>query len=84
MSFQGPERLSNLAGVDYCQASHGAEPRSLWPEVLNFPNVSTLFNTVPHVVVTPPTIKLFSLIFHNCTFATVMNHNRNICVFLCS
>ena len=38
------------------------------------------FNTVPHVVVTP-TIKLFSLLLHNCNFATVMNNNANICVF---
>ena len=26
----------------------------------------------------PPTIKLFALLFHNYTFATVMNHNINI------
>jgi hypothetical protein len=30
------------------------------------------FNTVPPVVVTP-TIKLFSLLLHNCNFATIMN-----------
>ncbi|MEX5533301.1 hypothetical protein, partial [Pseudomonas syringae] len=34
-------------------------------------------NTVLHVEVTP-TIKLFVLLFHNCNFATVMNHNVNI------
>lgn len=39
-------------------------------------NVTTL-NTVPHVTVTPIT-KLFSLILHNCDFATVMKCNVNI------
>ena len=41
------------------------------------------FNIVPHVVVNPPppTIKLFLLLLQNCNFATVMNHNVNICVF---
>lgn len=33
------------------------------------------FNTVPHVVT--PTITLFSLLLHDCNFATAMNH---ICV----
>jgi hypothetical protein len=33
------------------------------------------FNNVPHVVVTP-TIKLFSLLFHNCNFATVMSQYK--------
>jgi hypothetical protein len=37
------------------------------------------FNTVPHAVVTPLTIKLFSLLFHNCNFATVMSCNVKIC-----
>jgi hypothetical protein len=41
------------------------------------------FNTVPHVVVTPPsppTIKLIPLLLlYNCNFATVMNLNANIC-----
>lgn len=35
------------------------------------------FNTVPHVVVTPDCKIL--LLLHNCNFATVMNHNANIC-----
>jgi hypothetical protein len=35
------------------------------------------FNTVPHVVVTL-TVKLFSLLLHNCNFAIVMKHNINI------
>ena len=30
----------------------------------------------------PPTIKLFFLLLHNLNFATVMNHNVNLCVFL--
>ena len=34
------------------------------PEVLSLPNAATL-NTVPQVVVTPPTIKLFLLLPHN-------------------
>ena len=38
------------------------------------------FNIVPCVVVNPPTIKLF-LLLHNSRFATVMNHDVNICVF---
>jgi len=29
----------------------------------------------------PPIIKLFLLLLHNCNFATVMNHNVNICVY---
>jgi hypothetical protein len=28
-----------------------------------------------------PTVKLFSLLFHNCYLASVMNHNINMCVF---
>jgi hypothetical protein len=35
-------------------------------------------NTIPHAAVTPPTIELFLLLFHNCNFATVMNRNVNI------
>jgi len=38
--------------------------------VLNIPNAVT----VPHVVVTPPTIKLF----HNRNFATIVNCKVNI------
>ena len=30
---------------------------------------------------TPPIIKLFLFLLHNCNFATVVNHNANICVF---
>jgi hypothetical protein len=33
------------------------------------------FNTVPHAMVTSPTIKLFSLLLHNCNFAMVIDHN---------
>jgi hypothetical protein len=29
-----------------------------------------------------PTIKLFSLLLHNCEFTTVVNYNVNNCVFL--
>jgi hypothetical protein len=38
------------------------------------------FNIAPHAVVTPPppTITVFSLLLHDCNFATVMNHNVNI------
>ena len=36
-----------------------------------------LFNRAPHVVVTP-NHKIISLLLHNCSFATVMNHNVNI------
>jgi hypothetical protein len=36
------------------------------------------FNTVPHVVVTCPTIQLSLLLLYNCNFATVWNHNLNI------
>ena len=36
--------------------------------VLTPPNAATL-NTIPHVVVTPPTIKLFSTILSNYNFA---------------
>jgi hypothetical protein len=39
------------------------------------------FNTVPHVVVTP-NIKLFSLLLHNCNFASVLNCSVNICISL--
>jgi hypothetical protein len=45
--------------------------------VLNLPNAA-ISNTVPHVVVTPPTIKLFLLLLHNSNFATVRNRNVNI------
>lgn len=45
--------------------------------VLSLPNTQTL-NTVPHIVVTPPTIKLLVLILHNCNSDTVMNHNVSI------
>ena len=38
------------------------------------------FNTVSHIVVIPTT-KLFLLVLHNCNFATVMNHNINVCGF---
>jgi hypothetical protein len=33
------------------------------------------------VVTLPPSLKSFSLPFHNCKFATVTNCNTNICVF---
>jgi hypothetical protein len=36
------------------------------------------FNTDPRVVVTPPTVKLFVLLLHNCNFATVMNLGGNM------
>jgi hypothetical protein len=36
------------------------------------------FNGVSHVVVTPPTIKISSLLLHNHMFATIMNHIVNI------
>jgi hypothetical protein len=36
-----------------------------------------LFNTVPHVVVTP-SHKIVSLTLYNCNFATVINHTTNI------
>jgi hypothetical protein len=47
--------------------------------VLNLPDaVTDPFNTaVPHVMVTPPTAKLFSFLLQNCNFATVMNCNIN-------
>ena len=44
--------------------------------VPNLPDAAT-FNIVPHVAVTP-TIKLFSFLLHNCTFATVVHHDVNI------
>lgn len=50
------------------------EPRSAG---LNLPYAVT----APHVVVTTPTMKLFSLLLHNCNFAADMNYNINICVF---
>lgn len=49
--------------------------------VLNLPNAETPLIMVPHIVVTSPTIKLFSLLLHNCNVATVMNRNINIHVF---
>lgn len=38
-------------------------------------------STVLHVVVTPPTTKLFLVLLHNYNFATVMNYNVKISVF---
>ena len=46
------------------------------PMVLNLTE-PRFFNTIPHVVVTPPTVKLLLLLFHNCNLATVMNHTVN-------
>jgi hypothetical protein len=40
----------------------------------NLPNAA--FSTVHHVVLTP-TIKLFSLLNHDCNFAAVVNGNVN-------
>jgi hypothetical protein len=40
------------------------------------------FNTAPHGVVTPPTIRLFLLRLRSCNFATVVSHNVNIYAFL--
>jgi hypothetical protein len=40
------------------------------------------FNTAPYVVVSPPTIQLFSWLLYNCNFATVINHSVNTCVLL--
>lgn len=34
------------------------------------------FNTVPHAELSP-TIKLFSSLLYNCSFATIVNHNVN-------
>ena len=45
--------------------------------VFNLPNDAN-YNAIPHVVVTPPAIKLFLLLFYTCSFATVMNYNVNI------
>ena len=46
--------------------------------VLNLPNAE-IFNPVPRVVVTPNhKITFVATSYH---FATVMNHNANICVF---
>ena len=39
------------------------------------------FNTISSCCVHLPTKRLFLLLLHNCNFATVMNHNVNICVF---
>lgn len=36
------------------------------------------FNSVPHVVVSPPTIKLFSMPLFNYKFAFVVNRDVNI------
>lgn len=36
------------------------------------------FNTVPHVLVTSPTIKIISLLTQNCNVAATMNYNVNI------
>lgn len=38
------------------------------------------FTTTPHAVVTPKH-KIILLLLRNCNFATVVNHNVNICVF---
>lgn len=35
-------------------------------------------NTIHHIVVTP-NYKIMSLLLHNYDFATVMNHNLNVC-----
>ena len=43
--------------------------------VLNLPNAVTLFNTVPHAVVTP-NHKIISLLLHNCNFVTVRNRDK--------
>jgi hypothetical protein len=43
-------------------------------------NAMTL-NTVPRVVVTP-TIKLFTLLLHNCNFATAMNSDISMCFLM--
>lgn len=40
--------------------------------VPKLPNAVT-FTKAPHIVVTPPTVKLFSLLLHSCNFATVEN-----------
>ena len=40
--------------------------------VLDVTNATTLFTTVPSVVVTP-IIELFLLLLHDCNFATVKN-----------
>lgn len=48
--------------------------------VFNLPNVEH-FNIFLHVVVILPIMKLFLLLLNNCSFATVMNHDENICVF---
>lgn len=41
----------------------------------HFPNVTTL-HEVPHVTMTPPTVKLLSLVLHNFSFATVRNCSK--------
>lgn len=47
--------------------------------VLTLPNAeATLLVEFLIVVVTPPIIRLFLLLFHNFNFATVMNSNVNI------
>jgi hypothetical protein len=43
---------------------------------LNLPDAVTL-NAVPHLVLTP---NHKVILFHNCNFATAMNHSENICV----
>ena len=73
--------LSTQSNVDL-QAGHAQYHKCGKPLEQWFPTflMLQLFNTVPHVVLTP-TIKIFSLLLYYCNFSTVVNHNVNICIF---
>ena len=62
-------QMDNDGGLDYLPS--GSQPSQCCDPC-----------TVPHVVVTPPTIKIFELLLHNCNFAIVANCNINIRVFM--
>ena len=47
--------------------------------VPNLPNAATLLYSSP--CYGDPDHKIITLLLHNCSFATAMNHNVNICVF---
>lgn len=62
-----PENFT--AYMEMTQKTHLFSPDillDLSAAISNVPKAATLYNTVPHAGVTPPIIKLFAFLLHNC------------------
>ena len=80
LSYRRRERALGLRTVQSRGRSRGLIPKPKFIPVSPWPCFNTIpFNTIPHIVVIPHHHhKIVSLLFHNYSFATVVNCNVNI------